>query len=209
MLSDFIPGTTNALNFYVRRNGSVKFLAACHQLSTRSTDGGRQHTAVTWSDQEKLKEKFRATLADVGKVLHEEGYFGPAGADIMEMEMEDGKPPTQCVIDLNVRTQTSTILGCLKGHCMKRGFNACGVYECLLLSLSRDDLENEFKRDFEEGRIILMGNTRFGKKAIWAYPVVLAGEDQDAVEELGARILKFEATGKRNENEDATDAGAA
>lgn len=200
VLSDFLPGNTNALNFYVRGDGSIKFLGACHQLSTRTTEGGRQHTALTWSVQDKLENKFKDILANIGEVLHNEGYFGPCGADIMETE--DG---TQYVIDLNVRTSTSTVLGCLKGHCEKRKFNVCSVYECLLLRISRNALEEEFEKEFEEGRFILLGNTRLGKKDKWAYPVVLAGEDQETVTALGKRILHFEAAA----GGDAQDAGGA
>lgn len=197
VLSDFLPGITNALNFYVRRNGSVKFLGACHQLSTRTTKGGRQHTALTLSQQDELEKKFKDTLKDIGKVLHDEGYFGPCGADIMETE--DG---TQYVIDLNVRTSTSMVLGCLKGHCADRKFDACAVYECLLLSLSREDVEKVFEKELEEGRLLLLGNTRLGKKDMWAYPVVITGEDQEALKELGAKLLKHEATAGGG-NEDA------
>lgn len=200
VLSDFLPGETNALNFYVRGDGSVKFMGACHQLATRTTGAGKQHTALTWDHQDRLEKKFKDTLSDIGKVLHNEGYYGPCGADIMETE--DG---TQYVIDLNVRSSTSLILGCLKGHCEKRKFNACMVYECLLLNLSRGDLESKFEKEFEQGRLILLGNTRLGKKDKWAYPVVFAGEDQDAVKALAARILEFEATGGK----DAGDAGGA
>lgn len=200
ILSDFLPGDTNALNFFVRGDGSVKFLGACHQLSTRTTKGGKQHTALTWDHQAELESKFKDTLNDIGSVLHAEGYFGPCGADIMETE--DG---TQYVIDLNVRSSTSLVLGCLKGHCKTRSFNACAVYECLLLDISRNDLEKEFEKEFIEGRLIMLGNTRLGKKDIWAYPVVLAGEDQDAVKALGARVLKFEATVIGSDN----DAGGA
>lgn len=200
ILSDFLPGDTNALNFYVRRDGSVRFLGACHQLSTRVSGGGRQNTALTWDRQEKLEARFKAKLSEIGKVLHDQGYFGPCGADIMETE--DG---TQYVIDLNVRTTTSTILGCLRGHCEKRNFNVCSVYECLLLSLSREDLEQKFEKEFEEGRFILLGNTRLGKKDKWAYPVVIAGEDQETVKALGAKILEFEAVGGGA----AQDAGGA
>lgn len=200
ILSSFLPGDTNATNFYVRRDGSVRFIGACQQLSTRTTEGGRQHTALMWHKQEELENKFKDTLAEIGKVLHAEGYFGPCGADIMETE--DG---TQYVIDLNVRTTTSTILGCLKTHCKQRNFNVCGVYECLLLSRSREDLENELAKEMEEGRIILLGNTRFGRKKKWAYPVVIAGEDQQAMEAAGAKIIKFEAAG----SDDAEDAGGA
>lgn len=79
------------------------------------------------------------------------------------METDD---ETQYVIDLNVRRATSLVLGLLRGHCQKRGFNVCAVYECILLSLSREALEKKFEKELEEGRLILLGNTRLGKKDV-------------------------------------------
>lgn len=198
VVSDFIPGNTMALNFFIRRDGSPVSLGICHQLSTRGGEGGRQQTALTWDHQEKLEAKYRESLKQIGQVLHDEGYYGPAGADIMEDE--DG---TQYVIDLNVRSATSLILGLLRGHCEKRGFGACLVYECLLLSVSREELYEKLAKEFAGGRIILLGCTRLESKNIWAYPVVLAGESQEKVRETSDEILKFEATG----SEDAADAG--
>lgn len=196
VLSDFLPGDTVALNFYVRRDGSVRFLGACQQLSTRTTEGGKQHTALTWHQQSAWEQKYSEVVGEIGRVLHDEEYLGPCGADVMETESG-----TQYVIDLNVRTSTSTILGCLGGHCKSRGFDVCAVYECLLPALSREDLGNKFKKEIEEGRLILLGITRLGKKNRWAYPVVLAGEDQEAVKELGARVLEFEASNVGNVQE--------
>lgn len=189
VVSDFIPGNTMALNFFIRRDGTPVSLGTCHQLSTRGGEGGRQQTALTWDHQEQLEAKYRDSLREIGQVLHDEGYFGPAGADIMEDD--DG---TQYVIDLNVRTATSLILGILRGHCEKRRFGACLVYECLLLGISREGLHGKLWKEFEDGRIIILGCTRLGTKDVWAYPVVLAGETQDIVRETSDKILKFEAT---------------
>ena len=198
VVSDFLPGKTMALNFYIRKDGSPILLGICHQLSTRGGEGGRQQTALTWDHQEDLEKKYRDVLKEIGQVLNLEGYYGPAGADIMETE--DG---TQYVIDLNVRTATSLVLGLLRGHCEKRGYNACLVFECLLLAVPREKMYEEFAKEFEEGRIILLGSTRLGEKDMWAYPMVLTGEGQDTVKALSERILKFEASG----SEEAEDAG--
>ena len=82
ILSDFIPGETMALNFFVKRDGSVEFLGACHQLSTG--ESGRQATAITYADQTELQKKYQPVLDGIGRELHKEGYCGPVGADIME-----------------------------------------------------------------------------------------------------------------------------
>lgn len=34
------------------------------------------------------------------------------------------------------------------------------VYECVILSVSRDELEERFSNEFQEGRIVLLGANR-------------------------------------------------
>ena len=188
ILSDFIPGDTMALNFHVRKNGTPVFLGACHQLSTG--ESGRQATAITYANQEKLETKYRTTLEKIGQTLHEEGYYGPVGADIME----DPDEGTLFAIDLNVRSPLSLVLYLLKGHFNgKCGLGMSLVYECVMLSMSREQLEKRFSKEFEEARIVLLGSTRLGKKAVWAYGMVVAGETKKEIDGLSDRILEFEA----------------
>lgn len=187
VLSDHIPGNTMALNFFVRRDGSCVFSGACNQLATG--ESGRQATAITYADQEKLEKKYRKTLDIICKALHDEGYYGAVGADIMEDE--DG---SQFTIDLNVRTPLSLVLYLLKGHFNeKRGFGMALVYECVQLNISREELEEKFNKEFSEGRIILLGSARFGEKKQWAYGMIIAGEEKKDIDDLSDRILKFEA----------------
>ena len=187
VLSDFVPGKTMALNFFVKRDGSPVFLGACHQLATG--ESGRQATAITYADQAKWETKYHSTLQKIGKALNEEGYYGAVGADIMEDE--EGRLFT---IDLNVRTPLSLVLYLLRGHFNdKRGMGMSLVYECVMLKISREELEERFAKEFAEARIVLLGSTRMGKKEQWAYGMVVAGEDQKALDKLSERILEFEA----------------
>lgn len=187
ILSDLIPGQTMALNFFVRRDGSVVYSGACHQLETG--EGGRQATAITYADQDKLEKKYKKTLEVIAQALHEEGYYGAVGADIMEDE--NG---AQFTIDLNVRTPLSLVLYLLKGHFNdKRDFGMALVYECVQLTISREELEKRFNKEFQEGRIVLLGSARFGEKKQWAYGMVIAGEQKKNIDELSDRILEFEA----------------
>ena len=187
ILSDFVKGDTAALNFYIKRDGSPVFLGACHQLSTG--ESGRQATAITYADQAKLQPKYQKTLEKVGLTLYEEGYWGPVGADIME----NPKDGTLFVIDLNVRMPLSLVLYSLRSHFTTRGYGMSIVYECIMLSMSRDTLEDKFEKEFSEARIVLLGAARVGQKDQWAYGVVVAGEGKKEVDELTDRILEFEA----------------
>lgn len=187
VLSELIPGETMALNFFVKRDGSVVFLGACHQLATGNE--GRQATAITYADQPKLEKKYQKVLDKIGKVLHEDGYYGAAGADVMEDE--DGNMYT---IDLNVRTPLSLVLHLLSEHFNdKRGLEVALVYECVQLKISRDELEKKFAKEFQEARIVLLGSTQLGEKEVYGYGMILAGENKDEVDKLSDRIMKFEA----------------
>lgn len=187
ILSDFIKGDTMALNFYIKRDGSPVFLGACHQQSTG--ESGRQATAITYASQENLEQKYRKILERVGQVLHKEGYWGPVGADIME-HPENG---SLFVIDLNVRMPLSLVLYALRTHFTSRGLGMSIAYECIMATLSRDELEKKFEQEFSEARIVLLGGTKVGQDGKWAYGMVVAGEDQKAIDELTDRILEFEA----------------
>ncbi|EME86525.1 uncharacterized protein MYCFIDRAFT_83656 [Pseudocercospora fijiensis CIRAD86] len=190
ILSDFIPGETMALNFFVRKNGSVVFLGACHQLATG--ESGRQATAITYAEQEKLQKKYQCTLDKIGQALHEEGYYGPVGADIMENPDEG----TLFTIDANVRSPLSFVLYLFRGHLNeKRGFATSLVYECIMLTLSRDRFEKEFNEELHDARIILLGSTRLGLTEQWAYGMVVVGNSQKEIDDLSNRILAFEIEG--------------
>lgn len=105
------------------------------------------------------------------------------------METENG---TQNVIDLNVRTPLSLVLYLLRDHFQQRGLGMSQVYECVMLSISRDELEKRFVKEFHEARIVLLGGTKLGGKDRYGYGMILAGEDKDAIDELSDQILKFE-----------------
>lgn len=192
ILSDHIPGSTMALNFHVRRDGSVVFLGACHQLATG--ESGRQATAITYADQGELEKKYRGVLGKIGRVLNAEGYYGPCGADIMEDPDKSGEEAL-FTIDLNVRTPLSLVLYLLRGYFQGFGLGMSLVYECVMLRIGRDEMERVFQKEFTEGRIVLLGSTRMGTKEQWAYGVVVAGEGKGEIDRTSEKILEYEVEG--------------
>lgn len=129
ILSDLIPGRTMALNFFVKRDGTYIYSGACHQLSTGMT--GRQNTAITYADQEKLQAKYDDTLTKISRIISEAGYYGQVGIDIMEDE-ETGK---QYVIDANIRTALSMLLYQLRSHFEQHDHKMSMVYECIFMTM--------------------------------------------------------------------------
>lgn len=203
ILSDFIKGDTKAINFFIRKDGTPLWLGGCKQLGTRR-DGGRQFTGLTYVEQDDLKKMYMPELEKIGKVLKKEGYYGTVGADIMQ----DPDSGTLFTIDLNVRTPTSFNLYLLKTHCEERGFGVSVAFECLILTASRERLAELFRKEFQEGRFIILGSTRLGKAENWAYPTVLAGETLEVVTELSERILEYEmGKGGKSESNELQEAG--
>lgn len=96
VLFAFLPGDTVTLNVCVRHHGSVRFLGAGQQLSTRTKEGGRQHTVLTWHQQSAWERKYSEVVGEIARVLRDEGNLGPCGADIMDLESG-----TEYVIDLS------------------------------------------------------------------------------------------------------------
>ncbi len=64
------------------------------------------------------------------------------GADIMTDA--DGR---QLVIDLNVRVTGSHSLGALRGHFARLGLNVATTLSCLMLRLTRDEFQEEFREE--------------------------------------------------------------
>lgn len=108
------------------------------------------------------------------------------------MEDDEGR---LYVIDLNVRTPLSLVLYLLKTHFNdQRGYGMALVYECVMLSISREKLENVFAQEFMDAKIVLLGSTKLGEqKEKYGYGMILAGKDEKAINELSDRILKYEA----------------
>ena len=190
VMTDFIKADTVALNFYVRGGkhaGESIFLGGCTQLATGQ--GGRQTTMIRYPEQEKMEKRFRQTLDKMGKPLARTGYYGAAGADVME----DGAG-NKCVIDLNVRTSLSHVLYLLKGHLHnERGYGVALIYECLVLTVSRDEFEKRMVAELHEAKVIIIGCAGLGDSGNHAYGLVVAGDDQDEMERISDKMFAWEA----------------
>ena len=189
VMSDLIKSDTTAVNFYVRGGehaGEVVFLGGCEQLATGQ--GGRQTTMIRYSEQDKMEKRFRKTLDRIGKALASTGYYGAAGADVMEDE--NG----QYVIDLNVRTSLSHVLYLLKGHFNKeRGYGVALIYECLVLTLSRDEFEEKMAEEIGDAKVIIIGCAGLGESGKHAYGLVVAGKDLEEMQKISEKMFEWEA----------------
>ena len=190
VVSDFVKADTIAVNFYVRGGshaGEVVFLGACTQLATGQ--GGRQTTMIRYAEQEQMEERLRKTLDKMGKALASTGYYGAAGADVMEDETGE-----QFVIDLNVRTSLSHVLYLLKGHFDKeRGYGVALIYECLVLTISRDEFEERMAQEISEAKVVVIGCAGLGGSGNHAYGLLVAGKDQEETQKISEKLFEWEA----------------
>lgn len=135
-----------------------------------------------------MEPKYHDTLNKMCKLLHKEGYYGQVGVDITEGD----KTGDQDVIDADVRTALSLLLYQLRGHFESHGYAVATVYECIFMSVPREELEENFAEEFEEARLIILGGARLGKKNVWGFGMVLAGKDKRELDELGHRAQQLE-----------------
>ena len=70
------------------------------------------------------------------------------------------------------------------------------------MTISREKLAQMFKKEIQEGRIIVLGSTRLGAAENWAYPTILAGETLEDIDKMSERILEYEL-GKKSDAEEA------
>ncbi|KAF3927777.1 hypothetical protein ABW20_dc0100267 [Dactylellina cionopaga] len=143
----------------------------CHSLSSSKLMGTAYLSAApnnTW------------TTKDIGKFLHEKGYYGPVGADILE-----DKSGVQWVVDLNVRTPSSLVLGVLEEHFKSRGFDVATLVS-ETLGVLRKDFYHLFKQQLEDGRIVIVGWYEDDHMA-WA-ELVIAGETQKEMKALKEKV---------------------
>ena len=117
LLSEVItdPIGDYGLTFFVTRTGECIFLCATEQTIDESA--AWIGSKISYPAQDALKQRFTSITRDIGAWLHHHGYYGPVGADILETAPDTCKPKSTNlhIVDLNVRTSGSLVLGLLGG----------------------------------------------------------------------------------------------
>ena len=107
--------------FYVNKSGEMWWLGAALVMKNKGSGTCRIYSAP---DQPTLEDQLKPSLVPVAKSLHQEGYFGIVGCDLLVDR--DGN---QYVIDINPRLNTSTIIFLLSKRMTHKGYNVgviCG-----------------------------------------------------------------------------------
>ena len=107
--------------FYVNKSGEMRWLGVTLVMKNKGSGTRRIYSAA---DQPTLKDQLKPSLVPVAKSLHQEGYFGIVGCDLLV-----DRDRNQYVIDINPRLNTSTIIFLLSKRMTQKGYNVgviCG-----------------------------------------------------------------------------------
>lgn len=157
LLSSFIanPVGDRGLTFFVTHTGECVFIG----LTEQKLDPSKAWigSEISYTAQDALQLKFDKIMCDIGAWLHRHKYYGPVGADILETASNDGDDGSANfhVVDLNVRTSGSLVLGLLRGHFSKRkGLHAASSFS-VRLKMGRKEFMERLSKKFEEGRVVI------------------------------------------------------
>lgn len=149
ILSDIVDGVTRAISWFVKKNGEFVFISC----STQSWSEQRHWTGsrIRYSEQAALAHRMGPTLRSVSDFLCGKGYYGPAGIDLIENNQGE-----QYIVDLNVRTTSSSLLGSLRGHFASRSMDHAALL-LVRFGMRRREFVKRMSAEIEAGRIIVVG----------------------------------------------------
>ncbi|KAA8652368.1 hypothetical protein EYZ11_006463 [Aspergillus tanneri] len=191
IIQEHIPtDTCEGVNFFVTKSGRPVFLGVGRQQMSEKHQwyGSR----ISYADQVEAGRKHASIVETVARALHERGYFGPCGIDVIQAN--DGQ---QLVIDLNPRVTASYQLPLLKRHFYERlGFSEAVLYFPLGLTCNRETFEEQFADELLAGRIVVCGwcESRGGPLGMFRFSLtslVLAGRTEEDLEDLISRVNEY------------------
>ena len=203
VLMDYVPNVLRnwGLTFFVTRSGSAVFLAASEQ---RLIDGRLWHgSAIKYSEQDALKKKFDSIMQKITDFVHHrqiEGrrYYGPMGADVLEIPPPDGESEPSdeeyLVVDLNVRIPGSLTLAVLKSYFTSSESHPNGPLDwatnhTLQMSIGREAFISKFRYEiYELKAIVITAWYHDIKSGLSHTTLVVGGRTEAEMDALTARI---------------------
>lgn len=148
---NFVSGETVGISIFVTQKGKGVFISCWKQvMSERGTWAGG---IICYTEQPKLERKYAAIIDQIALFLHNRGYYGPAGADVLT----DGNG-MHLIVDLNVRVTGSYSLGCLRGHFERRGLSFALLYS-FTVHCNQSDFRKRFQKEMTDGSLVIQAWT--------------------------------------------------
>lgn len=187
IFQNFVSGTEVALSFFVTQTGRCIFVGCFDQEFDKQ--GRWTGGSISYPDQPALEEKYATTMEKTAKFLHEKGYYGPAGVDVLTDSQGN-----QYIVDLNVRLTGLCHLGFLKGHFTSRGLDVAstvtGFFTC-----SREKIEEIFCNEFQMGSLVIISWSYDDLMKLSCGAIGVGGKTASDIERLAARMHEYTTPG--------------
>lgn len=206
LLMDYVENILHSwgLTFFITRTGQPIFLSASDQKLLE----GKLWTGswIDYSQQDGLKKKFNSIMHKITEFVYQrqkEGhrYYGPMGADILEVPPPNGKrEPSDdeyLIVDLNVRIPGSLTLSFLRSHftsIVSRPDGALNFATNLTvqISMDRESFISQFKHEFSETKEIVITAWYYEQHSKQSHAaLIVAGRTAEEMDALTARINEF------------------
>ena len=163
------------LTLFVTKTGETVFLAVTEQTvdDAKAWIGSK----ISYPTQQDYKDKYGLIMRDIGAWLHRYGYYGPCGADILETSPVDGEEGHSLhIVNLNVRTSGSLVLGLLGGHFSeRRGLHEASSFS-VMVKMTRENFIENLSPQFQEGRVVIVSWYEDIKSGISLANLVIGGK---------------------------------
>ncbi|GKZ22850.1 hypothetical protein AbraIFM66951_004974 [Aspergillus brasiliensis] len=193
VIQELVPGEAYGVTFFVTKKGRAVYLATTRQRF--SQEGVWNGGCVSYLLQPMFQAQYKSTIEALAKALHNKGYYGPAGADIMTDANGDF-----VVVDINPRVTGSYHLGLLRSHYMQRGLYEAAVLSRLEIPCTRNAFEELFAVEIAQGRLIINAWVIDSKKETSHAVVTVGAEDSVKLGRMIRVIETFAKTGEYAES---------
>ncbi|RAK91787.1 solid-state culture-specific ATP-grasp domain protein [Aspergillus costaricaensis CBS 115574] len=193
VIQELVPGEAHGVTFFVTKKGRAVYLATSQQRFTQ--EGFWNGGCVSYLLQPMFQDRYRSTIEVLAKALHNKGYYGPVGADVMTDANGE-----HVIVDVNPRVTGSYHLGLLKTHFMQRGLCEAAVLSRLDIPCTQNAFEELFATDIAQGRLIINAWVTDSKKESSHAVLTVGAEDAVKLGRLIRVIETFVKTGEYAES---------
>ncbi|XP_028414619.1 uncharacterized protein LOC114537722 [Dendronephthya gigantea] len=187
VVSEYIQEVQSTIGcgFYVTKSGNIIYLGVqeCAVKKDFQYHGG----SIDWDMQDKYRERvYDKFVVPVAKYLHNKGYFGMVGIDIIT------SPRGDYLVDLNPRINASTSHLILASNMAKLGLTKSRYEVCATFDVTSEELvkkANSINEENLSSRIIIMTAVDEGDKCHAAFSVFCDSEEM--VDSLCAKLRQY------------------
>ena len=183
IISKYVQNVQSTLDcgFYVTKSGSIIYIGVQEcVLENFGFEGGN----IDWDKQEQYKKQiYDKIVVPVAKYLHEKGYFGIVGVDIVT------SPSGDYLVDLNPRINGNTSYLMLASSMAKVGLSKSRYQICESFNVTSDELvkkANSINEKNANGRVIVMAAADEGEKCHTSFAVF--ANSMELVESLYSQV---------------------